>query len=291
MEGSGKLVSQSIELKNILVPIGGSDYSHNALELAVRYAGKSDSLVTGLYVKDIRFFEGPWFKSIRGRVISDPYFELKRSVSVSLDVREKKIKSYFEHVCDKADVRHNFEAYKGIPSRIILSRASESDLVVMGKRGEHAKWLQKLLGSECFRVLHDIDKPLLVVDQILPKEVNKVLLCFAGGNFADKALGFTRYLHEKKRFELSVLTIATKTTKAIQVQKKAKGYFLSQNIKAQYLLSTGDVEKEIIKVRDVWAIDMIITGGSLYKKYEDYISFALADRILSNSTIPVLFVR
>jgi nucleotide-binding universal stress UspA family protein len=291
MEGSGRLVSQLIELKNILVPIGGSDYSHNALELAVGYAEKFGSLVTGLYVKDIRFFEGPWFKSIRGRVISDPYFELKKSVSVSLDAREKKIKSYFEHVCDRAGVSHNFEAYKGIPSRIILNRAVDSDLVVMGKRGEHAKWLQKLLGSECFRVLHDIDKPLLVVDQILPKEVKKVLLCFAGGNFADKALGLTRCLHEKKGFELSVLTIATKTTSAIQVQKKAKDYFLSQKIKAQYLLSTGDVEKEIIKVRDVWAIDMIITGGSLYRKYEDYISFALADRILSNSTIPVLFVR
>jgi nucleotide-binding universal stress UspA family protein len=291
MEGSSQFAGQPMEIKNLLVPIGGSDYSHNALELAVMYARKFDSLVTGLYVKDIRFFEGPWFKSIRGRVISDPYFDLKKSVDVSLNIREKKIKSFFGYVCDKAGVKHRFEALKGIPSRVILSRAAGTDLVIMGKRGEHAKWLQKLLGSECFRVLHDIDKPLLVVDQILPMEVNKVLFCFAGGYFADKALEMTRYFYEKNKFKLSVLTIATETTKAIQVQSRAKDYFLSQNIKAQYMLSTGDVEKEIIKVKDVWAIDMIIIGGSLYKKYEDYISFSLADRILSNSTIPVLFVR
>jgi nucleotide-binding universal stress UspA family protein len=291
MEDSNKFAGHPMEIKNILVPIGGSDYSHNALELAVRFAKKSDSLLTGLYVKDIRFFEGPWFKSIRGSVISDPYFELKKSVDFSLNIREKKIKSFFEYVCDKAGVRHKFGAHKGIPSRIILSRAEDSDLVIMGKRGEHARWLQKLLGSECYRVLHDIDRPLVVVDQILPKEVKRVLLCFAGGYFADKALEMTRYFHEKNGFKLSVLTIATETTKAIQVQRRAKDYFLSHSIKAQYLLSTGDVEKEIIKVKDVWAIDMIITGGSLYKKYEDYISFSLADRILSNSTIPVLFVR
>lgn len=63
------------------------------------------------------------------------------------------------------------------------------------------------------------------------------------------------------------------------------------DIKAQYLLSTGDVEKEIIKVKNVWGMDMIITGGSLYKKFEDYISSSLADKILIESRIPVLFVR
>jgi nucleotide-binding universal stress UspA family protein len=291
MKEAETAVNPPLEIKNMLIPIGGSDYSHKALELAIRLAKKSGSLITGIYVKDIRFLEGPWFRSIRGRMISDPYFELKRSVEVSLNIREKKIKSYFEAVCGKAGVRQKFEAYKGIPSSIILSRAAEADLVVMGKRGEHAKWLKKLLGAECFRVLHDIDKPLLVVDQTLPKNIDKALLCFAGGFFADKALELTSYLHEKNGFELSVLTIATETTRAIQVQKKAKAYFLEKKIKAQYLLSTGDVEKEIIKVRDVWGIDMIITGGSLYRKFEDYISFALADRILSNSTIPVLFVR
>ncbi len=291
MEGSSNFADRPIEMKKILIPIGGSDYSLNALKLAVRYARKFGSQVTGLYVKDIRFFEGPWFKTIRGRMISDPYFELKNGVDASLNIREKKIKKYFEYACDQAGVKHKFEAYKGIPSRVILSRAAGMDLIIMGKRGEHAKWLQKLLGSECFRVLHEVDKPLLVVDKNLPKEVNRVLLCFAGGNFAHKALEMARYFCTKDNVKLSVLTIATETTKALPVQSRAKDYFLSQNIKAQYLLSTGDVEKEIIKVKDVWAIDMIITGGSLYKKYEDYISFSLADRILTNSTIPVLFVR
>lgn len=280
-----------MEIKNILVPIGGSEYSQNALELAVRFAKKFQADLTGLYVKDIRFFEGPWFKPIKGRVTAEPYFELKKSVDASLNEREHKIKSYFEKVCERAGVKHHFEAYKGIPSSVIMDRAAKMDLVIMGKRGEHAKWLQRLLGSECSRVLHDINKPLLVVDQILPKEVNKVLLCFAGGFFADKALDITRYLCMKNGFKLSVLTIATKTTKAIQVQNKAKEYFLKNDIKAQYLLSTGDVEKEIIKVKNVWGMDMIITGGSLYKKFEDYISSSLADKILIESRIPALFVR
>lgn len=279
------------EIKNILIPIGGSIYSQNALELAIRFARKFDAVLSGLYVKDIRFFEGPLFKPLRGLVVSQPYFELKKSVKDSLQERERKIKSYFEEVSRKAGVKFIFEAYKGFPSEVILNKAKKMDMVIMGKRGEHAKWLRSLLGSECSRVLHEIDKPLLVVDQTLPKEVKKILLCFAGGYFARKALDLTRYLYEKNGFELSVLTIATEATKAIQVQGIAKDYFRKHVIKAQYLLSTGDVEKEVIKVKDVWAIDMLITGGSLQKKFEEFVSFSLAHRILYKSNIPVLFVR
>jgi len=279
------------EIKKILVPIGGSIYSLNALELAIKYAKKFDAQLFGLYVKDIRFFEGPWFKPMRGLVVSEPYFELKRDVADSLNERERKIRSYFEEVCRRSSVKHAFEAYKGFPSEVILSKAKGTDMVIMGKRGEHAKWLRRLLGSECLRVLHSIDRPLLVVDQTFPKEVKKVLLCFAGGYFAQKALDLTGYLCAKNGFELSVLTIGTAATKAIQVQKIAKDYFHKYNIKAHYLLSTGDVEKEIIKVKDVWTMDMLITGGSLYRKYEEFISFSLGDRILSRSNIPVLFVR
>ncbi len=279
------------EMKKILVPIGGSIYSLNALELAIRYAKKFDAQLFGLYVKDIRFFEGPWFKPLRGLMVSEPYFELKKSVADSLNEREKKIRSYFEEVCRRSCVKHTFEAYKGFPSKVILSKAKEMDMVIMGKRGEHAKWLQRLLGSECFRVLHEIDRPLLVVDQTLPKEVKKILLCFAGGYFAQRALDLTRYLCTKNGFELSVLTIGTAAAEALRIQKIAKNYFHKHNIKAHYLLSTGDIEKEIIKVKDVWTMDMLITGGSLYRKYEEFISFSLADRILGRSNIPVLFVR
>ena len=279
------------EIKSKLVPIGGSIYSQNALELAARFAKNFDASLRGLYIKDIRFFEGPWFKPLRGLVVSNPYFELKKCVEDSLEERAKKIRNYFEEVCRQACIKHEFEAYQGFPSEVILNRAKKMDMVIMGKRGEHAKWLKARLGSECSRVLHEIDRPLLVIDQSLPMEVKKILLCFAGGYFAQKALDLTRYLCEKNGFELSVLTIATEATKAIQVQGIAKDYFRKHFIKAQYLLSTGDIEKEVIKVKDVWAIDMLITGGSLHKKYEEFVSFSLADKILYRSNIPVLFVR
>jgi len=278
-------------IEHILVPVGGSLYSQNALELAVRLAKKFDAAVQGLFIKDIRFIEGPWFKPFRGLVESKSSFELKNGVESSLEKRSESIRSYFDDVCRQAGIEHKFEAFRGFPSEVILNKAKEMDLVVMGKRGENAKWLRSRLGSECSRVLHEINRPLFVVDLTLPEEMKRILLCFAGGYFAQKALELTRQLCEKNGFELSVLTIATEATRAIKVQAIAKAYFRKHLIKAQYLLSTGDVEKEVNKVKDVWSIDMLVTGGSLHKKYEEFVSFSLADKILSKSNIPVLFVR
>jgi nucleotide-binding universal stress UspA family protein len=278
-------------IEHILVPVGGSLYSQNALELAVRLAKKFDAAVQGLFIKDIRFIEGPWFKPFRGLVESKSSFDLKNGVESSLEKRSESIRSYFDDVCRQAGIEHKFEAFQGFPSEVILNKAKDMDLVVMGKRGENAKWLRSRLGSECSRVLHEINRPLFVVDLTLPEEMKRILLCFAGGYFAQKALELTRQLCEKNGFELSVLTIATEATRAIKVQAIAKAYFRKHLIKAQYLLSTGDVEKEVNKVKDVWSIDMLITGGSLHKKYEEFVSFSLADKILSKSNIPVLFVR
>lgn len=48
---------------------------------------------------------------------------------------------------------------------------------------------------------------------------------------------------------------------------------------------------KIKKIAKSEEVDMIITGASLHKRYEDLISFSLADKILHESSIPVLFVR
>ncbi|MFH1776027.1 MAG: universal stress protein [Candidatus Omnitrophota bacterium] len=130
-----------------------------------------------------------------------------------------------------------------------------------------------------------------MVDNVQAKEVKNVLLYYSGGYYAQKALELTACLIRKCEFDLSVLTIATKKTRAIQVQQVVKQYFSKEDIKAHYLLTIGDVGEEIKKVIKIEDIDMLITGASLHKHFEDFISFSLTDAILHETNIPVLFVR
>lgn len=281
-----------MEIKKILIPIGGSAYSKNALQYAILFAKKFEAELLGIYVKDIRLFKGPQFSSVADLFISEPYFEIDRdNIEASLNGRGAKIKDYFTSICKNDGIKCSFQIQKGLVSDVIIDIAKEVDLVVMGKKGEHANLLKRHLGSTCTRVIHNINRPLVIVDYAPLQEIRKVLLCYAGGYFAQKALDLTQYFIAKTGFGLSVLTIATKQTIAIAVQKEAKKYFISKNTKANYLLTVGDVEKEIMKIAKTEDIDMLITGASMHKSYEDFLSLCLANRILYDSNIPILFVR
>lgn len=280
-----------MEIKKILVPLGGSIYSLNALRYAVLFAKKFGAELLGIHIQDIRFLEGPWFHTAEGHLLSEPYFELKESTETALRVRGEKVKEHFLSACRQDGVSHAFKIIKGFPSDVIVEQAKSVDLAIMGKKGEHAQWLLRHLGSVCTRVIHHIDKPLLVVDHTQPQKVKKILLCYSGGVYAQKSLELTAYFARKGDFELSVVTIATKKTRAIQVQNEAKKFFDERSIRAHYLLTAGKVKEEIKKVVKIEEADMLITGASLHRHYEDFISFSLADSILHESNIPVLFMR
>lgn len=281
-----------MQLKNILIPIGGSNYSKSALHYAIMFAKKFKAELFGIYVKDIRFFKGPWFNFVRNPLMSRPYFKLEKdNISSALDARASKIKDYFISECQYNDVKYSFQILRGLVSDAILDSTRDIDLVIMGKKGEHASWLKRHLGSTSTRVIHKIDKPLLVVEDKMPPEIKKVLLCYAGGYFAKNALELTQYIIEKTKFELYILTIATEKTRAIKVQKEARDYFSSKKINAHYLLTFGELEEEVMKIIKIEEIDILVLGTSLHRSYEDFLSLCLADRILYDSTIPILFVK
>lgn len=281
-----------MNIKKILVPMGGSVYSQHTLRYAVMFAKKFQAELFSIYVKDIRFFEGPLLSFVYDSFISESYLvEKKERIKSLFDGRAGGVRDYFTSACQNDDIKCSFKIQTGLVSNAILDSAKNVDLVIMGKQGEHASWLKRQLGSVSTRVIHNINKPLLVVGHLRPQDIKKVLLCYAGGHYAEKALKLTRYIIVKTGFELAVLTIATKRTRAIEVQKEAKNYFDSKKIKAHYLLTIGDVEKEIVKVRKIENINMLITGASSHRNYEDYISFCLANKILYDTDIPVLFAR
>lgn len=280
-----------MKIEKILVPTGGSVYSQKALQYAIIFAKKLNAKMLGLYVYDTRFFEGPLFHQSEDHFIPEPYFNTTSDILRVFEERAEKIREYFSSICQKEGIQCDFSSWKGSPSEEILEYSKGVDLVVMGKKGEHANWLVRHLGSVCTRVLHHMERPLLVVDNVQPEQIKRALLCYAGGFYSRKELELSSYLVLAAGVELSVLTIATKKTKAMQAQREAKQYFSEQKIKADYLLTIGQVQEEIKKIAKIEEADMIITGASLHKHYEDLISFSLADKILHESSIPVLFVR
>lgn len=133
----------------ILVPIDGSPCSDEAIAHGVAIAEVMGSLVVFLFVMDT-------FSARREGVVN------VAEAQASLTARGQALLERAERAATEAGVRAAGELVEGSPADVIVRRAAEFDLIVMGS---HGKGILKRLavGSVTTSVQHRIARPLLLV--------------------------------------------------------------------------------------------------------------------------------
>ncbi len=155
----------------ILVALDGSEEARSAGTLGLRVAEHMRSRVTGLSVIDVRVVEGPAVETLAplwGEVTGRPFQpEVMRLYRERAD-------SALDDFCAAAEgaglepIQRCVEI--GVAEDAILDRAVEADLLVMGRRGEHAGFGRRALGATLWRVLHRAPCPVLVAGPVAPTE-------------------------------------------------------------------------------------------------------------------------
>ncbi|MCM8814107.1 MAG: universal stress protein [Candidatus Omnitrophica bacterium] len=281
-----------MDFKNIIVAIDNEEYSRIALRFGVMIAKQAQAVLHGVYVKEVGLWEGPWFNYSNGTLVSEPYAPTRKEyIEDTLAQRARDVESYFDAACKYAEVAATFQIHTGVVTAVVQEVSQSADLVIIGRRGAHASWLKQLLGSDCARLLNRVERPLMVSGMCPPEETKRILLCYGGGDFAGKSLAMAQNLLAVFGAQLSVLTVGTKKTRALEVQKQAKHYFAQQKISATYILSAGEASAEIMRVADMEQPDMLVIGASIQSGYLDLLAPSVAVRILEQANYPVLFVR
>jgi nucleotide-binding universal stress UspA family protein len=135
--------------RRILVPTDGSVCSDRAVDHAVAIARAMGATVAFLFVMDtLRTYQ-------EGVVtVAQALETLGAQGKASLDRAQQ--------AATKAGVPAGAELVEGGPVEVIVQRAPDFDLVVMGSHGK-GLWKRLALGSVTQAVLHRITRPLLVV--------------------------------------------------------------------------------------------------------------------------------
>ena len=147
----------------ILVALDGSAEAQAAGRLGLRVAAHLGSEVTAVSVIDVRVVEGPAVETLAplwGEVTGRPFQpELLRLYRERADATLDDFSAAAENVGVPLTGR---TADIGIAEEAILERAQHADLVVMGRRGEHAGFGRQAVGATLWRVLHHAPCPILV---------------------------------------------------------------------------------------------------------------------------------
>jgi nucleotide-binding universal stress UspA family protein len=279
-----------MEIKKILVPMGGSQYAYNALEYAIQLARHFHSSITGLYVQDFNYAEG-FFLNIANFVEFTPEYEWKVKLEKYFKDKADGLLTTFDTRCGGQNVLHEFVTDRGDISELILKHSGDFDLVCMGKKGEHASLLGKFLGSSCARTLNIIEKPVLVVDGQEMQDIRKVLLILVEGQFDPVALDFSVSVCRALDAPLSCLTLKRKKSTKNVTQKYAREYIESKGMNARYIKSSLESEEKILELIRSEECNLITISSIMAEGYEHFIGKCVAGRILTETSIPVLNVK
>lgn len=148
-------------MKKIVIPVDGSEYSERAIEKGKEIAKACGSHVILIHVKDVRF---PLYPYEPGNTIDMGSTILQLSETAS-----KTAQRILENAAAAfGGVAENVETYEldGDPGNRIIKFIEDDpdiDLVIMGSLGVSGGLQSFLLGSVTNKVLHHVDRPILVV--------------------------------------------------------------------------------------------------------------------------------
>jgi nucleotide-binding universal stress UspA family protein len=276
-------------IKSVLVAVDASAYAQAALEHAVELSKVYEARVTGVYVIDIRYLEMPPYLDYSYTFEAVPPTLAPLDVLEKIRAKSERILGDFQGVVDKAGLTGETRTEEGVPGQVIADMGDTYDLVVMGKRGEHAKWGRDLLGSTAEAVARRSGTPVLLVEENA-RPMDKALVLFDGSSPAHRALKMAADLATHEVLELRILTVDDDAQRRRSTLDEASAYLEPLGLHCTYSALPGSVAKAAVaSLIDVPA-DMVIMGMRGHSPLRHLILGRTAEQLMRSVGVPVLLV-
>jgi len=277
-------------IKNILVPLDGSEHSKAALDYAIWIAEKFDGTLIGQHIIDTISLEGTFFHDISGSLGFEPYLDFSSKMREILDERGKYILEDFISRCEKNPVRHSTCLDMGLIPNEICERAKVADLVVIGHRGVNEEFSTGLLGSTTETITRKCPRPIFVSTKQF-KAVEKPLLAYDGSQRASSAMESAAEFCSVLKLPLTVLTIAKEEAVARSNLQQAKNYLASYAVDVSYEIAHGHPEQKIIEQLVNLKFDLLFIGAYGHRRIIEMVLGSTTEYVLRNAPCPVFLNR
>jgi nucleotide-binding universal stress UspA family protein len=277
-------------IKNILVPLDGSEHSRAALEYAQWLAAKFDGTLFGQHVIDTISIEGTFFHDVSGSLGFEPYLDFSTKMREILEERGKSILEAFAESCRENGIRHQTFLDMGLIANEICGRAKVADLVVVGHRGINEEFSTGLLGSTAEAITRKSPRPVFVSTKKF-KPVERPMLAYDGSQRASSAMESAAEFCTRLGLPLTVLTIGREDKLIESIQHQAKAYLGSYAIETQYENARGYPEQKIIEFLATFGHDLLFIGAYGHRRIIEMVLGSTTEYVMRNATCPVFMTR
>lgn len=277
-------------IKNILVPLDGSEHSRAALDYAIWITKKFDGTLFGQHIIDTISIEGTFFHDISGSLGFEPYLDFSSKMREILEERGKAILDEFVTRCEKDGIRYTTVLDMGLIANEICDRAKVSDLVVIGHRGVNEEFSTGLLGTTAETITRKCPRPVFVSTKQF-KAIDRPLLAYDGSQRASSAMESAAEFCTVLHLPLTVLAIAKEESLAQTNLQQARSYLSSYAIEVKYESVRGYPEQKIVEYLVNLNHDLLFIGAYGHRRIIKMVLGSTTEYVLRNSPCPVFLNR
>jgi nucleotide-binding universal stress UspA family protein len=248
--------------RDILVPVGNTAGSWDALDQAILIAQREQANILALHT-----------------------VENRRELD-SAEVRA--LQDQFNLVCSKEIANGILAIEVGEPTQKILERAALADLIVIKIAHPPSTGIRSL-GSQVRTLIARSSRPILAIPGKVSK-LNHALLAFDGSPKSKEALFVATYLAEQWKTELTIFTGLGDESSDSSVQEFAQNYLEFNEIEARFITQKYSAETFKATAEEINA-DLLIMGGYSGSILKEMTIGSSVNYMLRESQLPILICR
>lgn len=172
----------------------------------------------------------------------------------------------------------------------IQEMEADVDLVVIGKRGEHADFAKGHLGGQLERVIRSISKPVLVASRSF-KPVGSFLIAYDGGPSSLKAVEFARTMPLLRGLRCHILQAGHIDDKARWYVEETAGHLRTAGFEVHATTQPGHPEEVIDGYVKEKGIDLLVMGAYGHSPIRHLILGSTTTSMVRTCQVPVLMFR
>ena len=270
-----------------LAAVDGSPASNAAISVAIQIAGKVPVAVRGLYIVDERLITNPYAnfqRELGFRAEPDSSADL----ACLFQQRGNLALQWLADHCRTAQIPVSTEIFFGGVSELVLKKAEQAQLLILGRRGLGHAADPKHLGRNYRTIARRARIPLLVGGS-QQGPIKRILLAYNNSAGSNRALTWAISFQQITMCQLTVLAVAQESdpsqdwTASIQEQldrRRRRNYRLVSRV--------GRPADQIVAVAAEDQADLIVVGRGSHAAWLKRLTGSTVDRTLRNTDLPVL---
>lgn len=278
-------------IKSIFLAVDGSVFTNAVVDYGIDLATKLGAFLRVYSVIDIRIYE--WVLNTGG----EGYMPVIPS-NVFHDESYKFHNERAEVLIDSLKVKLNdsgvkFEADKleGDPVEMICDISRQVDLVIMGARGDYARWGDRLLGATLESVSHQNHSPLLIAGQDY-KEFKSIICAYDRSEASNTGLKLSANLSERLNLPLEIVSVQDDELKRNEILEEARIYLEPYKLESQLRHESGDPAKTLIQVtQDTPDPALLVMGSFGHSRIREAILGSTTVQVMRKANKPILLAK